>query len=112
MNFFINILIAFFIFLIIKPAYSLDYSQKSIDNYMNKISNKFSSTFCNTYNFGISQDGALKFAIGETNKEFFKKKINQYIDYEFIDKKIRIDIKNKCSINDLDNQFLTKLDFN
>ena len=35
-----------------------------------RISKKFSNTYCNTSKFGISKDGALKFSIGETNKEF------------------------------------------
>ena len=52
------------------PVYSLDISSKTLEKYTKKISNKFTRTYCNTSNFGISYEGALAFAIGETNKEF------------------------------------------
>ena len=50
------------------PAYSVDTSSKTLEKYTNKISNKFTRTYCNTTKFGISYEGALAFAIGETNK--------------------------------------------
>ena len=52
------------------PVYSLDTSSKTLEKYTKKISNKFARTYCNTTKFGISYEGALAFAIGETNKEF------------------------------------------
>ena len=50
------------------PVYSLDTSSQTLEKYTNKISNKFTRTYCNTSKFGISYEGALAFAIGETNK--------------------------------------------
>ena len=52
------------------PVYSLDTSSQTLEKYTKKISNKFVRTYCNTTKFGISYEGALAFAIGETNKEF------------------------------------------
>ena len=56
------------LFLFSSPVYSLDTSSKIIEKYTKKISSKFTRTYCNTTNFGISYEGALAFAIGETNK--------------------------------------------
>jgi len=58
------------------PVYSLDTSSKTLEKYTKKISNKFTRTYCNTSKFGISYEGALAFAIGETSKEF-KNNINE-----------------------------------
>ena len=58
------------LFLFSSPVYSLDTSSKTLEKYTKKISNKFTRTYCNTTKFGISYEGALAFAIGETNKEF------------------------------------------
>ena len=62
------------------PVYSLDASSRTLEKYTKKISNKFTRTYCNTSNFGISNEGALAFAIGETNKEFKNNKLNKFID--------------------------------
>ena len=59
------------------PVYSIDTSSQTLEKYTNKISNKFTRTYCNTSNFGISYEGALAFAIGETNKEFKNNKLNK-----------------------------------
>ena len=66
------------------PVYSLDTSYKALEKYTKKISNKFTRTYCNTTKFGISYDGALAFAIGETNKEFKNNKLNKFIDYSLL----------------------------
>ena len=52
------------------PVYSQEASNKSIDNYINKVTNKFTRTYCNSTKFGISDEGALAFAVGETNRFF------------------------------------------
>ena len=67
-------------FLFSSPVYSLDTSSKTLEKYTKKISNKFTRTYCNTSKFGISDQGALEFAIGETNKEFKNNKLNDFID--------------------------------
>ena len=109
-----NILIIFFsfnFFILNSPSYSFDLSSKAIENYTLKISKKFAKTFCNSIKFGISQDSALRFSIGETNKEFSNKKINQYIDYELLNKNILVSLKNDCQIYDFPINELEKLSF-
>jgi len=66
------------------PVYSLDNSTKTLEKYTKRISSKFTRTYCNTSKFGISYEGALAFAIGETNKEFNNNKLNKLIDYSHL----------------------------
>ncbi len=90
------------------PVYSLDNSSITLEKYTNRISNKFTRTYCNTTKFGISEEGALAFAIGETNKEFKNNKLNKLIDYSLLKNSIVNDLENNCqvygfSISNLDN---------
>ena len=94
------------------PVYSLDTSSKSLEKYTKKISNKFTRTFCNTTKFGISFEGALSFAVGETNKEFKKNKLNKLIDYSLLKNSIVDDLENNCQVYDFDISSLEKLKFN
>ena len=96
----LNIILLFILLIIDTPVYPISFSQKVIQNYSLKISRKFSNTYCNTINFGISKEGALKFAIGETHKNFLNNKLNKFIDYEILKKNILLSIENNC--NDLD----------
>ena len=82
------------------PVYSFDTSAKTLDKYTKKISNKFTRTYCNTTKFGISYDGALAFAIGETNKEFKNNKLNKLIDYSLLKNSIVNDLENNCQVYD------------
>ena len=82
------------------PVYSLDTSSKTLEKYTKKISNKFTRTYCNTTKFGISYEGALAFAIGETNKEFKNNKLNKLIDYSFLKDSIVNDLENNCQVYD------------
>ena len=61
-----------------------------------KISKKFSKTFCNSTGFGISYDGALKFALGETKGEFAKNKLISNVDIESLKDQILDDIGGTC----------------
>ena len=79
-----SIFILTLLLLFSSPVYSLDNSSKTIENYTKKISNKFTRTYCNTTKFGISYEGALAFAVGETNKEFNNNKLNKLIDYALL----------------------------
>ena len=97
---FFNILLSLFLFIVASPVYSINFSPKVIENYTLKISRKFSNTYCNTTKFGISKEGALKFSIGETNKEFSNNKLNKFIDYEFLNKNILLTLENNCQIFD------------
>ena len=93
-----NILLSIFLFA--SPVFSIDFSPEAIENYMLKISKKFSNTYCNTIKFGISSDGALKFSIGETIKEFSNNKLNKFVDYELLNKDILLSLQNNCQIID------------
>ena len=94
------------------PVYSLDTSSKTLEKYTKKISNKFTRTYCNTTNFGISYDGALAFAIGETNKEFKNNKLNKLIDYSLLKDSIVNDLENNCQLYDFAISKLENLKFN
>ena len=94
------------------PAYSLDTSSSIIENYTKKISNKFTKTYCNTFKFGISYEGALAFAIGETNKEFKNNKLNKLIDYSLLKNSIVNDLENNCQVYDFALSNLENLKFN
>ena len=94
------------------PVYSLDTSYKTLEKYTKKISNKFTRTYCNTTKFGISYDGALAFAIGETNKEFKNNKLNKFIDYSLLKNSIVNDLENNCQVYDFAISKLENLKFN
>ena len=94
------------------PVYSLDTSPKTLEKYTKKISNKFTRTYCNTTKFGISYEGALAFAIGETNKEFKNTKLNKLIDYSLLKNSIVNDLENNCQVYDFGISNLENLKFN
>ena len=107
----LNIFLSILLLILDTPAYSTDFSSEAIKNYTQKIVRKFSKTYCNSTKFGISKEGALKFSIGETNKEFSNKKLNNFIDYELLKKNILINIENTCQISDFPEYELEKLEF-
>ena len=100
------------ILLFSSPVYSLDTSSKTLEKYTKKISNKFTRTYCNTTQFGISYEGALAFAIGETNKEFKNNKLNKLIDYSLLKNSIVNGLENNCQIYDFPISSLENLEFN
>ena len=100
------------LFLFINPVYSLDTSSKTLEKYTKKISNKFTRTYCNTTKFGISYEGALAFAIGETNKEFKNNKLNKLVDYSLLKNAIVNDLENMCQVYDFEISNLENLKFN
>ena len=106
-----NIVLSFLLFIFVIPAYSIDLSPEVIEKYTLKISKKFSNTYCNSTKFGIAKDGALKFSIGETNKEFSNNKLNKFVDYDLLQKNILLSLENKCQIFDLQEFELDKLSF-
>ena len=89
------------------PVYALDTSSITLEKYTKKISNKFTRTYCNTSKFGISYEGALAFAIGETNKEFKNNKLNKFVDYSLLKNSIVNDLENNCQVYDF---AITKLE--
>ena len=100
------------ILLFSSPVYALDTSSNSLEKYTKKISNKFTRTYCNTTKFGISYEGALAFAIGETNKEFKNNKLNKFIDYSLLKNSIVNDLENNCEVYDFAISKLENLKFN
>ena len=94
------------------PVYSFDTSLNPLEKYTKKISNKFTRTYCNTTKFGISYEGALAFAIGETNKEFKNNKLNKLIDYSLLKNSIVNDLENNCQIYDFAMSSLENLELN
>ena len=100
------------LFLFSSPVYSLDTSSKTVEKYTKKISSKFTRTYCNTSNFGISYEGALAFAIGETNKEFKDNKLNKLIDYSLLKNTIVNDLESNCQVYDFAISSLENLKFN
>ena len=100
------------LFLFSSPVYSLDTSSEILEKYSKKISNKFTRTYCNTTKFGISYEGALAFAIGETNKEFKNNKLNKLIDYSLLKNSIVNDLENNCQVYDFAISNLDNLKFN
>ena len=94
------------------PVYSLDTSSKTLEKYTKKISKKFTRTYCNTTKFGISYEGALAFAIGETNKEFKNNKLNKLIDYSLLKNSIVNNLENNCQVYDFGISNLENLKFN
>ena len=107
----LNIILLFLLLIFDTPVNSIEISQKGIENYTLRISRKFSNTYCNSTKFGISKDGALRFAIGETNKEFLNNKFNKYINYELLNKNILINLENNCNVFDLPSHDLEQLTF-
>ena len=100
------------LFIFVRPVFSLDTSSKTLEKYTKKISNKFTRTYCNTTKFGISYEGALAFAIGETNKEFKNNKLNKLIDDSLLKNSIINDLENNCQVYDFDISNLENLKFN
>ena len=94
------------------PVYAFDTSSKNLEKYTQKISNKFTRTYCNTTKFGISDEGALAFAVGETNKEFKNNKNNKLIDYDQLKNSIINDLENNCQVYDFSINNLENLKFN
>ena len=107
-----TIFILTFFLLLSSPVYSLDTSSKTLEKYTKKISNKFTRTYCNTTKFGISYEGALAFAIGETNKEFKNNKLNKLIDYSLLKNSIVNGLENNCQIYNFPISSLENLEFN
>ena len=111
-KFIVVFLISIFIFIPTKPSFSKEVSQKNLDKLVDKVSMKFARTFCNTSNFGISDEGAVEFAIGETKKEFSRNKLINLINQSDVNKKIVLKIENECQVYDFPVEELSKFVIN
>lgn len=108
------IIFSILVFLVVctNKVYAIDIPSTTQEKYINKISNKFSRTYCNTTKFGISYEGALAFSIGETKKEFRNNKLNETLDYSLLKNKIIENLENNCQIYNFSDEKLNKLKFN
>ena len=111
-KFIVVFLISIFILIPTKPSFSKEVSQKNIDKLVDKVSTKFAKTFCNTSNFGISDQGAIEFAIGETKKEYSRNKYISLINQSEVNKKIVLKIENECQVYDFPSDELNKFMIN
>ena len=111
-KFLIVFLISTLIFFPTNPSFSKEVSQKNLDKLVDKVSAKFARTFCNTSNFGISDQGAVEFAIGETKKEFSKNKLINLINQNEVNKTIVLKIENECQVYDFPVDELSKFVLN
>ena len=111
-KFIVVFIISIFIFIPTKPSFSKEVSQKNLDKLVDNVSGKFAKTFCNTSNFGISDQGAIEFAIGETKKEFSKNKLINLIKQSDVNKKIVSRIENECQVYDFPVEELSKFVIN
>ena len=102
--------ISAFFLLISNPVYSADVQSKSLEKYISRISNKFSKTYCNTTKFGISNEGAIAFAIGETIKEFKNNKLNNFIDYAVLNNNIIDTLEKNCQVYNFPSDVLDQLE--
>ena len=81
---------------IASPAMAAQDLERQTIKLEQKISKKFSKTFCNSTGFGISYDGALKFALGETKGEFARNKLISNVNLENLKDQILEDIASTC----------------
>ncbi len=110
--FFISLLITAIGFFISSPVIAGDDIDRQITKLENRVAKKFSKTFCNSTGFGISEEGALKFSLGETAVEFSKKPLISQVNLENIKDQILNEVSDTCyyfelSKNDLGNLTLT-----
>ena len=114
-RFLIALLITVLSVCISSPAMATQNLEKQTAKLEQKISKKFSKTFCNSTGFGISYDGALKFALGETKGEFARNQLISNVDVENLKDQILADIASTCyyfelTKADLDGLKLEKVD--
>ena len=80
--------------------------EQKINKLENRVSKKFSKTFCNSTGFGISSEGALKFSLGETKGEFSKNPLIHKVDLDYIKNQILVNIADTCYSFDLTKESL------
>ena len=111
-KFIVVFLISTFIFIPTKPSFSKEVSPKNLDKLVDKVSMKFARTFCNTSNFGISDQGAIEFEKKKKKKEFSKNKLINLINQSDVNKKIVLKIENQCQVYDFPVEELSKFVIN
>lgn len=94
------------------PVIAAQDIDKKIAKLEQKVSKKFSKTFCNSTGFGISEEGALKFSLGETEVEFSKNPLIANVNLEKIKGQILDDIADSCYYFELTKSNLDQLTLN
>tara|TARA_B100000131_G_scaffold283779_1_gene291951 strand:- start:154 stop:513 length:360 start_codon:yes stop_codon:yes gene_type:complete len=110
--FIISLMITIIGFFISSPAIGAEDIDLKITKLENRVAKKFSKTFCNSTGFGISQEGALKFSLGETAVEFSKKPLIAQVNLENVKDQILNEVSDTCyyfelSKSDLEDLTLT-----
>ena len=109
-NFLLALLITIFTFVSSSSALAEQNLENKITKLEDKVSRKFSKTFCNSTGFGISNEGALKFSLGETKSEFSKNPLIEEVDIDDLKNKILNDIADTCYYFELAKGDLEELD--
>ena len=105
------LLITSTIFFSANPSLAVQDINQKVTKLENKIAKKFQKTFCNSTGFGISYDGALKFALGETKGEFANNQLIGNVDLENLKDQILADIARTCYYFELTKADLDTLKF-
>ncbi len=95
-RFLLVLLISTLTFVVSSPIMAAQDIEKKITKLENKVSKKFSKTFCNSTGFGISEEGALKFSLGETEVEFSKNPLISNVNLDNIKEQILEDVADTC----------------
>ena len=106
---FISFLIAAISLFPLRPVLAAQDINLKITKLETRVAKKFSRTFCNSTGFGISEEGALKFSLGETKVEFSKNPLISMVNSENIKNKIIEDIADTCYYFELDKSDLNEL---
>ena len=105
----ISLLITTITFFSSSPAIAGESIDQKVTKLESKVAKKFSKTFCNSTGFGISEDGALKFSLGETAVEFSKKPLISKVNLENIKDEILNEVSDTCYYFDLAKSDLAEL---
>ncbi len=91
------------------PVIAAQTIEQKVSKLEARVAKKFSKTFCNSTGFGISEEGALKFSLGETKVEFSKNPLIDEVDIEKIKGQILNEIADTCYYFQLDKNALSEL---
>ena len=100
-KFLIALVISCIILIFSSPATAGQDIEQKITKLENKVSKKFAKTFCNSTGFGISEEGALKFSLGETEVEFSQNPLISKVDMINIKGQILDEVADTCYFFDL-----------
>ena len=91
------------------PVIAAQDIEQKINKLERKVAKKCSNTFCNSTGFGISNEGALNFSLGETKSEFSNNSLIDKVDLKAVKEKILVDIGDTCYFFELNTSDLDDL---